>query len=114
MATIKILAGTFADIATPADAAEVGEFYAGVINGTVLVQIGDKSVSAYAIRHSASQTISALGFVGRYVTGSKNWRASVTYSRDHTHAWFGRDDRAGRFNKNQGITWNPEAFYKIN
>ncbi len=75
MATIKILADTFADIATPADAAEVGELYADKINGTVLVDIGGKTVSAWAIRNSALGAIYALGFVGRYVTSSKNWNS---------------------------------------
>ena len=44
------------------------------------------------------------GLGGKYLTGSKVWRANIVQWADGTeHANFGRDDRSGKFNKLRGV-----------
>lgn len=56
--------------------------------------------------------IALVGFVGRYRTSTKAWPASVIFSvggDERPFVNFGRDDRAGRFNKERAIAYEPKA-----
>lgn len=51
------------------------------------------------------------GFVGRYVTSTKPWNAHVRLQSDgHISVNFGRDDRSGRFNKSNMISYEPRLW----
>ena len=53
-------------------------------------------------------TIYLKGFVGRYRTSAKAWAATVSATPDgKVFAHFDRDDRSGRFNKLEGISYEP-------
>lgn len=55
--------------------------------------------------------IQLQGFVGRYRTGKKVWRATVySFEDGRVGAIFGRDDRSGRCQKLDGISYSPEAW----
>lgn len=85
----------------------------GFWHGTVEVDLGNgRVVTAKAHRDDRFKTTYVHGFVGRYQTGTKVWKAMVDYSetRGFVSAWFGRDERAGRCNKMQGISYDPEAY----
>lgn len=110
MAKYTILVNTFE--AATADAADVGEFFASRINGTVLVEDGAKNLTAWAIKNEDG-SINALGFIGRYPTGTKNWRVCFVANTTVQSAYFGNDDRSGRCNKQRGISFNPDAFFAI-
>lgn len=97
-----------------ADAAEVGEHFAKLINGRVKLTCGNKTFDAWAIKYE-SGNIAALGFVGQYRTGAKHWRASVTHVAAGTGAYtivrFGRYDRSGRFQKQGAVSFAPEIYF---
>lgn len=86
--------------------------------GTVTIDLGKKSIECKAIRYTYGdnngdneyETISIHGFVGKYRTGKKVWRCSVTLEKDGSslRCWFGRDDR-GEFYKSD-VSYNPELF----
>lgn len=49
-----------------------------------------------------------IGFIGRYRTGDKAWPATVNFrgsSSEKPFVDFGRDDRAGRFHKQNMISY---------
>lgn len=112
MTTINILSETFKPATATVE--QVGDWYANKINGTVEVQYGRDTITAFADRTDLG-SIYVYGFVGRYRTSSKPWRAVVSRqaNRDYTIAQFGRDDRAGRFHKQQGITFEPSVFFAL-
>jgi len=105
---MKLIANTFND--AKADVSEVGQFYADRINGTVDVEFGSKTITAWAIK--SEYGIAALGFVGRYRTSRKPWRASVSVEKtgERTRIYFGRDDRVSSFSKNS-INFEPKTFF---
>jgi len=114
--SIKILEETFAT--ATADASEVGEFYAERINGKVEVDLGRGNiVTAWAHKYKDGD-IFIYGFIGRYRTGTKNWKVSMratTFGDGERgiSAWFGRDDNAfGKFRKLNGIYWEPEIYFE--
>ena len=73
--------------------------------GTILV--GKDHTTVPAVRHEDG-SLSVSGFVGRYRTSNKPWSARVVLYRDgRLYARFGRDDRAGRFAKDSGISFEP-------
>lgn len=115
--SIKILEETFTS--ATADVSEVGEFYAGRINGKVEVDLGrGQKITAWAHQYEDGD-IFIYGFIGRYKTGAKNWKVSMRATsfgngERGISAWFGRDDRfGGRFNKLNGIFWAPEIYFAI-
>lgn len=78
--------------------------------GTVQVKLSGRTVTVEARRFDDA-TIYCRGFIGRYRTSSKAWRAQLwTNGRGETCADFGRDDRSGRFQKLAGISYDPEAY----
>ena len=81
--------------------------------GTVTVTMGNQSVTAKAERDERG-SIWVRGFIGRYRTSPKPWRATVSLSTsDHLYVNFGRDDRSGRFNKMNAISWEPDTYDAI-
>lgn len=50
------------------------------------------------------------GYVGRYRSGGKAWNASIYERAEGLVVFFGRDDRSGRFNKQDGISYEPQTF----
>lgn len=67
-------------------------------------------VEAYRFPDSefSPSTLYLKGFVGRYRTSNKAWAATVRATPEgQVFASFGRDDRSGRFNKLQGISYEP-------
>lgn len=110
MTKLAVNMDTFVTASAPV--AEVGEWYAERINGKVEVSFGREVHTLWAIRHDGNH-VSILGFVGRYRTSTKAWRASVSLYNGSLHAYFGRDDRSGRFNKMQGISLEAATFFKM-
>lgn len=100
--------------AATADVAQVGEWYAKSINGTVTVQFGKTEMTVWAHKGLGGY-IHAYGFVGNYRTGSKDWAVtmSVRPENEFTSVWFGRDDRSGRCVKQNAIRFDPETFFKL-
>jgi len=88
-----------------------------VEKGTVEMSLRGKTVIANAWRFAGRDDgrLSVDGFVGRYVTSPKPWRASVDFKADGTMGFvhFGRDDRSGRFNKQNAIAYQPETYAAI-
>lgn len=81
--------------------------------GTVQVLIGRKIVVA-AARRDHRGTVSVGGFVGRYVKSTKPWRAVVSKQPGTgLFVHFGRDDRSGRFHKQNAISWEPELYAQL-
>jgi hypothetical protein len=105
---MNILPETFQPSTASPD--EVGSHYATYINGTAQVQLRDgQSITTYAILHRDG-SIAALGFVGRYRTGSKLWRCVLVHQNNRTSFQFGFDSRSGK-HKQSGVYFCPEKFY---
>lgn len=86
------------------------------VEGTVILNIDDQQHVAKATRfYSRPDRIYVNGFIGRYETSIKPWRASVDFNKDGNlhHVSFGRDDRSGRFRKANMISYDPELCAKI-
>ena len=107
---MKIIPETF----QPATASphEVGDFYSERINGTVEVQFGSKTITAYASKDQYG--IYAYGFVGKYRTGTKLWPCAVWVSGGNTNFNFGFDSRSmnRRCNKSD-VFFSPERFFNV-
>lgn len=76
---MKILTETFREEMAPAS--EVGERLASYINGKIDVEFKGKIVTVWAKKYDdgpLAGQINVLGFVGRYLTGQKLWRANVS------------------------------------
>lgn len=86
------------------------EKYAPIARGTIVISGKEVQVRVYA------DTLYAEGYVGRYHTSANPWLATVSIDRregeffGRIHAHFGRDDRAGRFHKEAGISYEPETY----
>jgi hypothetical protein len=82
--------------------------------GTVQLDLGREVVTAKAFQ-TYNGEISVAGFIGRYRTSNTPWLASVkTRGADNMLSVdFGRDDRSGRFNKQNAISWEPEIYEKL-
>ena len=84
--------------------------------GTVEISFRGKTqtVKAYIYEFNEEKIIYVLGFVGRYVSSTKDWPAIVAHKigRDTANfsVSFGRDDRSGRFNKQDAIRYDPEVY----
>lgn len=108
---MKIIANTFQPATAPMS--EVGEFYAGRINGTVDVEMRDKTITAYAQKYEDG-SIYVYGFLGRYRTGTKLWHCSVWTLNDNTCVWFGFDSRSmSRRCYKSDIFFAPDKFFNI-
>lgn len=79
--------------------------------GTVQADLGaGRLVTAQALRFKDG-SVRVAGFIGRYQTSSKPWRATVIVRCDgKIYVHFGRDDRSGKFNKQNAIAWEPQTF----
>lgn len=88
---------------------EVGTHYATHINGTVQIEFKGRIITTYAIRRDDGD-ICALGFTGRYRTGTKAWRCRVLYSGDRTTCEFGFESRSWKHRKSD-ISFSPAHFY---
>ena len=100
MSSIKILNETFTSL---------GKNKYGYEIGTVEIDLGRETVHALATPESTGG-LSVAGFVGRYVTSAKPWKANVSGTGSKLSVWFGRDDRSGRFNKANAIRWEPALY----
>lgn len=97
--TIRIITETFASQGLNAQGKQVG---------TVQVDLGHgRTITAPAI--SADNSITVGGFVGRYRTSPQPWRAFVYYRAGSLFVHFGRDDRSGRFRKEDAISYEPDT-----
>lgn len=97
--TIRIITETFTSQGLNAKGEPVG---------TVQVDLGrGRTITAPAI--SVGSTMVIGGFVGRYRTSPQPWRAFVCYRAGSLFVHFGRDDRSGRFRKEDGISYEPDT-----
>lgn len=114
---MKIKVETFKPCTATAE--EVGEAMSKRINGKVDVEVDKRgrTITCWACKYE-SGSIYAFGFMGRYVTSSKLWKA-VLYSsmngigQEITSGYFGRDDKCGRFNKLNGMFFEPKTYFGI-
>lgn len=107
---MKIIPETFQPMT--AAPSEVGDFYVERINGTVKVEFGNKTVTAYASKDQYG--INAYGFVGKYRTGTKLWPCAVWTTGNKTDFNFGFDSRSmnRRCNKSD-IFFAPDRFFNV-
>lgn len=92
---------------------ETGKNSYGSTLGTVEISFCGKTHVVPAVK-PYDEKISVFGFVGRYATSSKAWAAHVTVDENNDiRVNFGRDDRSGRFNKRNAISFEPENFAKL-
>lgn len=101
--SIKILTETFAPLGTNVR---------GDVVGTVTVDLG-RGATVTAKAYKDQFGISVAGFIGRYVSSAKPWVAQVRSNGDFLSVYFGRDDRSGRFNKANAISWQPELHAQL-
>jgi len=104
MASIKILNDTFQTLG-------VNKY--GDTVGTVQIDLGfGNIVTAQARTTSIGQagSLDVAGFIGRYVTSPKPWLADVSGFGSKLRVYFGRDDRSGRFNKANAISFDPKTY----
>lgn len=87
-------------------------WYGDQVNGTVIVQYGKDELTVPASKTERG-TIYAFGFVGQYRTGTKVWPVSMHTMGERTSIWFGRDDRAGSFTKQNCISYAPDIFFTL-
>lgn len=82
--------------------------------GTVQVLIGSQIFVGEAHRYPDGR-VYVQGFIGRYRTSANPWKASVSKKpgQEGLQVFFGRDDRSGRFNKQQGLSWEPELYAQL-
>ena len=81
--------------------------------GMATVSFGRTQHTTFA-RREKDGAISLAGFVGRYLTSTNPWPASVRiYADGRVFCRFGRDDRSGRFNKQNMISFEPEIYRKL-
>ena len=93
---------------------------AGDTVGTVEVSFGRQVIECKCIVYNNAYLageLSLCGFVGRYRTSNKPWLAYVYETTKANgdkivQASFGRDDRAGRFHKMDGISYEPETYFR--
>lgn len=87
----------------------------GGVPGTVEMKLRTGVVIAEATYYAKNGEYYVKGFVGRYQTSVKPWNASVQFKADGTMGFvnFGRDDRSGRFNKRNAISYEPETYNGI-
>ena len=93
---MKIFAETFKSNGTTA---------LGGVSGTVEVD----GIERNAVRME-SGAIYIYGFIGKYRTSPKAWQASVSLINGRISVDFGRDDRSGRFQKQNMIQYAPDVF----
>ena len=92
---------------TGKDSNRAGEFEIGTID----VEFGHRVITVAC--RAFDKFVSLDGFVGRYRTSANPWLVSAHFDRatpDRVYAHFGRDDRAGRFFKERGISYEPETY----
>jgi hypothetical protein len=89
---------------------EIVETRAGVAKlATVEVTLRGKTQRCPARTYEDSANVYVSGLSGRYEQGAKVWPASITcFPAENGRparqtAWFGRDDRSGRFHKENGL-----------
>lgn len=80
------------------------------VKGTVEVTLRNETKTVPAIKGTNDGSITAYGMTGRYVTGTKAWPANVTQRKTpEGKIWdsvtFGRDDRSGKFNKTNALSF---------
>ena len=99
---------------------ELGINKYGATVGTVEINFGRETIECKCTLEKEgvlAWQISLGGFIGRYRTSNNPWLAYVTERKmaDGTTrvvASFGRDDRAGRFHKMDGISYEPETYFR--
>lgn len=105
MPTIQIKTETFVADGINATGREVG---------TCEMSFGHRTLTVRAMR--TEWGVHVAGFVGRYRTSPKPWPASVSTQKLHGSdemrlcVNFGRDDRAGRFHKQNAISYEPATY----
>jgi hypothetical protein len=87
--------------------ATIGEIYLG----TIEADIAGKRQTIEAKKFYDGE-IYLIGFVGRYRTSPKPWKATVSLAPGAAlpYVFFGRDDRCGRFHKATMISYQPETY----
>ena len=83
--------------------------------GTIKARYAGRAQTVEAVRYDDGD-IALTGFVGRNRTSRNPWRASVLFrggASDKPYVNFGRDDRSGRFNKQNAISYEPELYAQI-
>lgn len=99
--TITIDASTFVATGTNQFGNELGTVE---VNGETRKAVRDSYYSGHSV-------IYVHGYVGRYRTGTRTWPVHLSLHNDgRVHAWFGRDDRCGNFQKLDGVSYAPEVF----
>lgn len=102
--TIKILNETFTATGT--------SVYGDTV-GTVQIDLGRGNIVTAKARHGVLGGLSVAGFIGRYRTSPKPWIAHIDGAADKLFVTFGRDDRSGRFQKQNMISWQPDLYEQI-
>ena len=91
------------------ETSEQNEHLGTIERGTVEVTIRRETRRVEATRYSKSGDITARGMTGRYQTGGKAWPATIslrhTERGSYESVWFGRDDRCGKFRKENGVSF---------
>ena len=104
MASIKILNETFQPLG-------VNKY--GDTVGTVQIDLGFGRIVTTQARPAIvgqAGSFNVAGFIGRYVTSPKPWLATVSGFEKRLYVHFGRDDRSGRFNKANAISFEPTTY----
>ena len=81
------------------------------VMGTITVVFQGKEFTAVARKSDFRDTVYLEGFTGRYQSGTKAWPATVAFgngSSEKPSVDFGRDDRCGKFRKENLISYNPQ------
>ena len=107
---MKIIPETFRSVTASPN--EVGDFHAELINGTVDVEFGNKTVTAYASKDEHG--IRVFGFIGKYRTGTKLWPCAVWLYGKNTSFHFGFDSRSmTRRCYKSDVFFAPERFFNV-
>lgn len=116
---MKIFRETFVQKELTSYESKYGSFWVNE-RGTVEVEFNGKKFFVEANRSFNSlvpseRNIYLKGFVAKYRTGSKLWRATVATHKDYKNedgiiVLFGRDERSGRCQKINNIWYSPEQY----
>lgn len=76
------------------------------------MEVGTVEVSGQVQKAVRTDTGMILlhGWVGRYQTSAKAWNATIFNGPHGLVVNFGRDDRSGRFNKQNAVSYEPQTF----
>ena len=102
--SIKILNETFQHLGVNKYGDTVGNVQIDLGNGKIVIARASPAIVGQA------GSLDVAGFVGRYVSSTKPWRATVSGIGSALYVQFGRDDRSGRFNKANAISFDPTTY----